>query len=213
LEWVVFEIRGRAAHGGRPEQGVNAIAAAARFVALAEDQVRAVAAARRHSLLGVPTLNFGTIQGGDQPSTVAARCVLAADRRLVPGETWGLVSGELGAIARQVEAERPGVSIELRRYFADFPVDPLPIALEAAHPLANAVRAARRAAGEPEARDESFPAWTDAGFLHAIAGTPCVVLGPGDLSLAHSPREAVETQAIERAAEIYAGAALRFCSA
>jgi acetylornithine deacetylase/succinyl-diaminopimelate desuccinylase-like protein len=211
LEWIVFEFHGRAAHGGRPERGANAIAAAARFIAAAEDALRAVAEARRHPLLGVPTLNFGTIQGGDQPSTVPERCVVTADRRLVPGETWASVSAELAAIARAIAAERPGITIAQRRYFADFPVDPLPIAIEPAHPLARAVREARISAGEPDSPDESFPAWTDAGFLHAIAGVPCVVLGPGDLALAHSPHEAVETAAIVRAAEIYARAAVAFC--
>ena len=211
LEWIVFEFRGRSAHGGRPERGVNAITAAARFIALAEERLRAVAEDRRHPLLGAPTINFGTIQGGDQPSTVAERCVVTADRRMVPGETWATVSDELRRTAREVEAGRPGLSIDLRRYFADFPVEPLPIALDPAHPLAAAVRAARRAAGEDDAPDEAFPAWTDAGFLHALAGTPCVILGPGDLALAHSPRESVETDAIVRAAEIYARAALEFC--
>ena len=58
----------------------------------------------------------------------------------------------------------------------------------------------------------AFPAWTDGALLGANAGIPTVILGPGDLSLAHSPRESVAVAEIEEAALLYARIALDFCA-
>jgi len=38
-----------------------------------------------------------------------------------------------------------------------------------------------------------------------------VILGPGDLRLAHSPREAIEVSQVLEAARLYALTALDFC--
>jgi acetylornithine deacetylase len=40
-----------------------------------------------------------------------------------------------------------------------------------------------------------------------------VILGPGDLALAHSPRESVPVAELAAAARIYAATALAFCPA
>ena len=38
-----------------------------------------------------------------------------------------------------------------------------------------------------------------------------MILGPGDLQLAHSPKEAIEVEQVLEAARLYALAALEFC--
>jgi acetylornithine deacetylase/succinyl-diaminopimelate desuccinylase len=89
LEWLEIAFAGKAAHGGTPEAGVNAINAAAHFVRLVEGQLVPALDRKRHPLLGPPTINCGTISGGDQPSTVAAACVLRVDRRSSPARPSG----------------------------------------------------------------------------------------------------------------------------
>ena len=56
----------------------------------------------------------------------------------------------------------------------------------------------------------AFPAWTDAGLLANFAAMPCVVLGPGDLSVAHTPWESVPAAQVLDAVAIYREAARRF---
>ena len=54
-------------------------------------------------------------------------------------------------------------------------------------------------------------AWTDGALLSAFAGIPTVILGPGDLAVAHSPIESIELAQVIDAARIYAVAATEFC--
>jgi acetylornithine deacetylase/succinyl-diaminopimelate desuccinylase len=232
LEWLEVELTGRAAHGGTPRAGVNAIAAAGRFVHLVETELAPRLAARVHPLLGPPTINFGTVRGGDQPSTVAASCTLALDRRLVPGESRESALAELEELLARVEAAMPGLGTAVRRLPGGAgALERRPFATDAGAPLARAVAAACRevgsgaaapgggsgagtsaAAGAGEPHFAAFPAWTDGGLLAVHAGIPTVILGPGDLALAHSPREAVPVGELAAAARIYAATALAFCA-
>jgi acetylornithine deacetylase/succinyl-diaminopimelate desuccinylase len=213
LEWLEVEFTGRAAHGGTPQAGVNAVVGAARFIALTEERLQPALAARSHPLLGPPTWNIGTISGGDQPSTVAASCVLRGDRRSVPGETYESMLVELEALLALVREGMPKLSTAVRRVPGGMStLEHLPSLIAADHPLSLAVREAAGQAGVESGGDIAFPAWTDAALLSNFAGIPCVVLGPGDLAHAHSPREFVPLAEVEQAALIYATAALRFCS-
>jgi acetylornithine deacetylase/succinyl-diaminopimelate desuccinylase len=216
LEWLEVVFGGRAAHGGTPEAGINAIVAAARFVALVEAKLAPRLASRRHPLLGPPTLNFGTIAGGDQPSTVAAACRLTADRRLVPGESYESAVAEREECLALLRAELPGLTTAIGRMAGGMAtMEHGPLLTDPGDPVARACRSARRevlgeeAAAQP---DGAFPAWTDGALLAAFSGIPTVILGPGDLALAHAPRESIPVAEIETAARLYAAAALAFCA-
>lgn len=215
LEWLKIDFHGRAAHGGAPERGVNAIGAAARFIALAEERLLPVFAARRHSLLGPPTLNFGTIRGGDQPSTVAAACTLTLDRRSVPGESYAGIVAELEALLAEVEHAMPGLRTTLRRLEGGMAtLEHVALETLADHPLARAAFAARRfVTGDVHDEPVAFPAWTDGALLAAFGGMPTIVLGPGDLADAHSPRESIGVAELEEGARIYAALALEWAQA
>jgi succinyl-diaminopimelate desuccinylase len=212
LEWLTLTFRGRAAHGGTPEAGINAIVAAARFVVLVEETLKPRLALRAHPVLGPPTINAGTIAGGDQPSTVAATCTLVVDRRSVPGETFATLVDELNELLRQIERGMPGLVTGIERTpGGTATLEHLATVTAEDHPLAVAVDSARLAVTGRAERPTSFPAWTDAAHLANFAQIPCVVLGPGDLALAHSPRESVPLAEVADAARIYAMAAVGFC--
>ena len=212
LEWLEFRFHGKAAHGGTPEAGVNAIDAAARFVGLAKSELLPRFTERADSLLGPPTLNFGTIQGGDQPSTVAAFCKLTADRRSVPGEDFTSMTKELRRLLDRVEEEMTGLRTELDRVPGGMStLEHVALKTEAEDPIARAVGRAVRELSGSRAETGDFPAWTDGALLAGFAGIPTVILGPGDLQLAHSPREAIEVDQVLEAARLYALAALEFC--
>jgi len=212
LEWLEIELRGRAAHGGRPEEGVSAVVGAARFVEACERELPPRFAARAHPVIGPPTFNVGTIRGGDQPSTVAAHCLLQADRRSVPGETWADIVAELRELLAGVEAGLPGLTSEVRRMPGGMAtLEHRALVTPADHPLVRAAAAAREACSGGAGELTVFPAWSDAALLASFAGIPGIVLGPGDLSVAHSPRESVAVAELVEAGQLYAATALHFC--
>jgi acetylornithine deacetylase/succinyl-diaminopimelate desuccinylase len=212
LEWIEIHFEGKTAHGGKLETGVNAIVAAARYIDLCQRELVPRFATRRHQRLGPPTLNFGTIAGGDQPSTVAGRCRIRLDRRTVPGESWKSVSEELGEIGNRVEKEMPGLSIELLRMDDGMAtLEHGSLDTNESDPIARATTAALRTVGA-DPTPTVFPAWSDAALLSAHSGIPSIVLGPGDLALAHSPNESVSVLQVIEAARIYALTAVHFCS-
>lgn len=211
LEWLEVEFLGKATHGGTPDRGVNAIAAAARFVRIVEDELVPALQARRHAVLGAPTINMGTIQGGDQPSTVAARCAIQLDRRWVPGESVEQVFAELEDILARVRACVPGLQTALRRVpggMATMIHGPLEIA--AHHPLVIAAQKAHEQVCDASGELTAFPAWTDAALFAREARIPSLVCGPGDLSLAHAPEEAIAITEVEDAIKLYALTAVHF---
>ena len=58
----------------------------------------------------------------------------------------------------------------------------------------------------------SFPAWTDGALIAGFGNVPTIVLGPGDLALAHAPAEAIPVAEIEAAARLFAALAVGFCA-
>ena len=214
LEWLEISFQGRAAHGGTPQAGINAIAAAARFLVLVEERLAPALASRAHPLLGPPTINAGTIAGGDQPSTVAAACAIRVDRRTVPGESYASAVAELTALVAEVERGMPGVKGSVGRVPGGMrTLEHGPTVIDASHPLARAAAKAIEAVTSRAEAPTSFPAWTDASLLSNFASIPCVILGPGDLALAHTPRESVSLGEVRDAARIYAAASVEFCGA
>ena len=211
--WLEVEFTGQAAHGGTPERGTNAIAAASRFVRLVEDDLGPSLSRRPHPLLGPPSINVGIIQGGDQPNIVAARCRVRLDRRWLPGETVESVLSEIDSLLGRVRSEVPGLKAEAHRVSADKDVMVRsPFETPAGDPLVCSALDSRAEVSERTAPPEAFPAWTDAALIAGEGRIPCVVMGPGALEQAHSADEWVLVDQVREAALQYVALALRFCA-
>ncbi len=211
LEWIEIEFIGKATHGGTARQGVNAISAASRFVRLIEDELIPQLDKRRHSIIGSPTLNFGTIHGGDQPSTVAAECKIQLDRRWIPSESVEMIFSELENTLAKVRQLIPGLNTAIRRVpggMATMIHGPLEIAAD--HTLVSAAKRGRQEVCGETGELTAFPAWTDAALFSQFGKIPCLVCGPGDLALAHSAEESIALEEVYQAAEIYTRATIHF---
>ena len=211
LEWLIIDFIGRAAHGGTPESGINAISAAARFVQLVEDKLVPDLKKRRDPVLGLPAVNIGTIQGGDQPSTVAARCRIQLDRRWVGTETIQQVFEDFESLLQTIRAERPGLKTKVDRV-PDSMATMLhgPVTIDPGHPVVLAAQDALREHGLPPDDPGVFPAWTDAALISREAKIPSIIWGPGELSCAHSPEENIRLDDVILAKNLYVSAALSF---
>ncbi|WP_347957054.1 M20 family metallopeptidase [Gordonia aichiensis] len=197
-----ISVTGRAAHSGRPSDGVSAIAAAAKVIGLIGDDQRAMAA-DPDPLLGHGTWNVGTIEGGQGISVVAPDCSMGIDRRLMPGEDVVEIGRVLSAKIRDAGIEDGGVSVTVT------PTMYLPgFATAADHPIVTATAQAVRDCGAPS----EVGGWTaacDGGWTSTALGIPTVVMGPGDINgQAHQPDESVSLTELVTAAQAYVRVAL-----
>lgn len=215
LEWLELRFIGKTVHGGKQEEGINAVSAAARFIGLLDSELAPLLASRIHPLLGNSSVNVGRIEGGSQPSTVAGECILQLDRRWIPGEQYEDVLTELNALGQRVGAETPGLGFEMTVMDVSVMNNGMvhaPLCTASDHPLVTASVSALSAIGWPSAeRLGVFPAWSDGGLLAAYGKIPAIVWGPGSLESAHSEDERVEIAQLLPAAQAYALAALEFC--
>jgi len=211
LEWLAVEFFGRAAHGSTPEAGINAISAAADFIRLVEGELVHAFEKRRDPVLGLPVINMGTISGGDQPSTVAARCTIKLDRRWVTTETIEQVFADLEGLLAAVKKRRPGLTTRISRVPGGMAtMIHGPLTIDRQHALVKASQKAFADLGLPADRLTVFPAWTDGALLAREANIPTVIWGPGELNTAHSPEENIRMADVHLAAALYAEAALNF---
>ena len=212
LEWIRVEVIGKKVHGGRMDLGINAITMVGRLIEKITNEYAPQLKTRLHPLLGQPTINIGRIEGGDQPSTVPGMCTLEIDRRWIPGESLEQVYRELEEIIYRLQKEDPRFKAEVRGYY---PAEELlphhPFCTEATDPLAVSALRSMKVVGLTSLEPTAFPAWSDAGILAGCTKTKCIVMGPGDLALAHTASEMIEVSELEKAAHFYGQMAMDYC--
>jgi acetylornithine deacetylase len=199
-----FRIRteGRAAHGSRPELGVNAIYGMGPVLDVLQQEVIPGLGRLRHPLLGSPSLAVTTIRGGAAENIIPDTCIIGIDRRVNPGED---VQGWLGELDRALESTgRSGV--EIVREDPWFQIAPLDTPAD--HPLTRAMQEARHAVLGLDDSPIGVTYGSDASAL-VEAGVPTIVFGPGSIAQAHGDDEWVEIDDVARAAEILAELAVR----
>ncbi|MGO9661412.1 MAG: M20 family metallopeptidase [Acidimicrobiales bacterium] len=180
---IVFH--GKAVHSSHPEDGRNAIHDAAAFIGLVEDESARLAGAAFPGI-GPATYSVGLVEGGRGGSTVADRCQLTLDRRVLPSESLEAVEAQVRQLLDQLEGERPALRWELTRTVA-FP----PLKGANARDLEQALNGAVADLGEIVTNERQGMRFaTDAAWYEA-AGCPAVVFGPGDVTVAHQPDEHV----------------------
>lgn len=184
---IAAGFHGRAAHAGlRPEDGRNAIQAAA----------RAITAMRLGRLDPSTTANVGTIAGGTAMNVVAERCELVAEARSLDQETAKAVVTEmvdhLGDAANAAECD---LDLTVEQVFKGYRTRPT------AAQVVLAERALRASGYEP--RHISTGGASDANSLEA-QGFSCTNLADGT-ERNHQPDERISVEALDGMFEVAIG--------
>jgi len=193
--FATFHVRvaGRAAHGSRPDLGIDAIARAGPVLTRLTELNDRLAAGPAHPLLGTGSAHASVISGGQEYSSYPAFCALHAERRTIPGESEADVAREVAELVGNTDA---AWEVTLAR--GPFAVDD----------GAEIVDVVSRHAGSP-ARI-GLPFWTDAALLQA-SGVPTVLFGPRGEG-AHAEVEWVSIPSLERCADVYLAVAAEVCA-
>jgi acetylornithine deacetylase len=203
-----LEVGGLAAHGSTRLEGVSALdtfavvhAALRRLEAERNTDPDPLFAGTRLPY----AMSVGRVQAGDWASSVPD--LLVAEGR------YGVALGEDPAAARAAFERCVAAAAAEDAWLRDHP----PVVtwpggafasgrLPEGHALADEVAAAAEAVGTPRPRVAGAPYGSDLR-LYAAAGVPTLQYGPGDVRLAHSPRESVplaEVLAVARALTVLA---------
>lgn len=180
--WLRVTFGGHAAHGSRPDLGVDAIRHAGRYLALV-DRIEADLRERPpHPLLGHASFHAGTIRGGSAASVYPDGCELVLERRTLPGETKDEVVrpflDALDTLRSEHDQVDARLDVTLERPGSEVSADESRVAA-----LLDAVRTSGR-----EGSIRGMTAWVDAAYLNE-AGVPTVCFGPGSLEQAHTADE------------------------
>ncbi|MGA3218746.1 MAG: M20 family metallopeptidase [Acidimicrobiales bacterium] len=182
-----FEIvfHGKAVHSSHPEDGRNAIHDAAAFIGLVEDESARLAGAPFPGI-GPATYSVGLVEGGRGGSTVADRCQVTLDRRVLPSESLAAAEAQVEQLLCRLEGERPGLRWELSKTVG-FP----PLTGAEARDLEQALNRAVADLGEIVTNERQGMRFASDAAWYEAAGCPSVVFGPGDVTVAHQPDEHV----------------------
>lgn len=193
--WFSVEVRGRAAHGSVPEEGINAICAMMSVVEYLLENTAAAAAAREHPVLGKPTINIGRIQGGAGINIVPDRCFIEVDRRLLPEEDGAQLIEQLKSHVRRMkeDGEITDGTVQVRKLGLPFMTAP-------DSELVRLLAASCAACGvDSEVKGAAW--YSDAGILSRVC-REIVVFGPGSILQAHTAEEYIELTELQRGANI-----------
>ena len=194
--WLKVETEGITSHGSMPEHGDNALYKAARSVTRLEDFDFNV---MPHELLGRSTLNVGTMQGGLNLNSVPDHAEFTVDIRTLPEQDHAQIFtglegflGDENRLARIVDCggvHTPHTHPWIQEIYGVME----PILGEAVEP-------------------RGAPYFTDASALTPAYGhPPTIILGPGEMHMAHQTDEYCPVAHIGQAAEAYEILARRWC--
>jgi len=178
------EVPGRKAHGAYPHRGVNAIDRALALIA-ALKKMKFIS--RPHALLAPPTVNIGTIRGGDKVNMVADWCVFEVDLRFLPRM-------DAAKILAAIKTKFRGTGIPFRLVVDDIQQ---PYEISSGHPLVRGLKAAAR--GIDPSRVTGSEGATVITFFRR-KNIPAVATGWGTSGCAHA------TDEYARVADLYRGA-------
>jgi len=201
--WFDVVIHGRAAHGSRPELGIDAIAKAGHFL-VALEEYAVTLAGKLDPILGPGTVHASLISGGEEASSYPAQCTITLERRTIPGETSESVQSELREILDSLTQSVSDFSYSLIPGLtrSSFKADPeSEIARIAVRHLGSAL------GHEPLIRAEPF--WTDCALLDQ-AGIPCLLFGV-DGDGAHAASEWVTLESLEIVTETLKNIVMDYC--
>ncbi len=203
--WFDIETIGKAAHGSRPQLGIDAIVKMGKVLQGLEHLDLTLRSAPSHPYLSNGSLHASLIQGGQELSSYPAQCLLSVERRTIPGETQEIAESQIQRILDEIATADPTFKASLKTGMIR---DPFEIAEDA--PIVKTIyhQASMQLGRQP--RFIGGLGWMDSALLSA-AGIPTVIFGPGGEG-AHAAVEWADLDQLEQSCEILQATVQAFCA-
>lgn len=220
LEWFELFFQGKTVHGGSQKDGINAIDMAARFMQRVNEKLLPEIEREVFKIEGTDeviysSMNYGTIKGGTQPSTVAGECTVTLDRRWVPGITYQEVVKGYQDVIDELSKEDDKFKCTLKVMEPSVMKEGYvheALSTDINESIVSITRKVTEEIIKKKPEYTYFKAWTDGGLISRYMNIPTIVFAPGHIKTAHSAEEEFEMDEILPATLIYASIAAEFCN-
>jgi len=175
-------VRGREAHSAYPHMGTSAISIAARLITTLEAAFTSETPFAPQDPLFLPprtTINIGTIHGGSAKNILAGLCTFQVEWRPIPAHSPAAIISQLESLVTAARAANPTAQIDLEILRAEPGFAPAPSGQLQQH-LAQLL----------PTQPTGISFGSEASRLARVA-QEVIVIGPGDMTTAHSSRECV----------------------
>ena len=188
--------QGKTAHSSLPHEGENAIFKACKALLKLENYDFGI---KEDPLYGFPSLNVGTIQGGLNFNSVPDLAKASIDIRSIPKQKGeGIFNQIKELLGSEVRLNKLHISDGVNTDFND--------------PFVEKVCKVMEEYVEGPIEPKSAPYFTDASPLNEVLlKPPIVILGPGEVELAHKTDEYCFSEKIFQAQEAYIKIANQYC--
>jgi acetylornithine deacetylase len=203
--WLTIKVHGKAAHGSRPLEGVDAIAKMGKVLVALEQMDLDLRSKHSHALLESGSVHASIISGGQELSSYPALCKLSVERRTIPGETLAVVEQQFCTMLDAIKTSDSSFEYSLEMGLERVPHEVAESELIVQTLLKNATRILEN---PPNIRGETF--WTDCAALSS-AGIPSLLFGAVGAG-AHSESEWVDLNSVVQLEEILFQTIQGFCA-
>ncbi len=203
--WAKIEVYGKAAHGGRPDEGIDAITKAGKFLVALEDYGNNILSKNNHLLLGTPSVHASLISGGREMSTYPDYCKIDIERRMLPGETLNAVKAEIDTIINNISEKDKDFKAIYDIFFHRHPLE-----TSTKEAIYKSLLASYKKIVGKKPDTIGLSGWGDSALLSEV-GIPTLNFGPGGSGL-HSSIEYVDFQSVLDTIAILTDTIINFCN-
>lgn len=204
--WTQITTYGKTSHGSMPQLGINAVVHMNEIIhRILQDPFKFKD--EKDDLLGSPTFSVNAIQGGASTNVVPDQCIAKIDMRTIPSQDHKQIVNQMEDVIQQTKEIYPHLKADIRILN-----DLSPVRTSSDDPFVQLVQRILKT-NDISTELGVLPAYTDASqFIHAKKEFPIMILGPGEISLAHQPNEYVEIDKYLKSIELYKEIASTFLS-
>ena len=146
-----------------------------------------------------PTLNLGHIHGGDNPNRICGKCELHYDLRVLPDMDIDSVRNNLHDIVNEIAQSR-NLQCIFTSLFNGVPALSTPAS-------SSIVKIAEDLTNKPS----NSVVFATEGPYFSQMGMETIVLGPGNINVAHQPNEYIELEQIKHSISLYKALIEKVC--
>ncbi len=203
-------ITGKSAYFGTPEKGIDALKIGHDVLSAIWRHEDELSKGPRHELVGPSGILVTEIKGGGYIA-VPGECAISVIQKLRPGENLDAAVAQFESAVGEVALPQ-NANVEIK-YTAgrDHPCGGSPIEIDPEHPAANLLADCVKKTCAAGGSIGGAPYWSESPFLVNALDCPAVYCASGDISVAHTFEERINTQEYLASVRAFALFLVRYC--